>query len=52
MPRDVAAPGFRPMGVLRAMGSLGTLPRNPRAMLAYDASLAWAALLLLAILAH
>ena len=30
-------------------GSIGALPRNPRTMLAYDASLAWAALLLLAI---
>jgi cell division protein FtsW len=34
---------------LRAFGSLAALPRNPRAMAAYDASLAWAALLLFAI---
>ncbi len=39
----------RSFGVLKAFGSLGALPRNPRTMLAYDASLAWAAILLLAI---
>ena len=39
---------LRPFGVLRVFGSLRALPRNPRAMLAYDASLAWAAILLLA----
>ena len=40
---------LRPFGVLKVFGSLGTLPRNPRAMLTYDVSLAWAAVLLLAI---
>ena len=40
---------LRPFGVLKVFGSLGTLPRNPRAMLSYDVSLAWAAILLLAI---
>ena len=40
---------LRPFGVFKVFGSLGALPRNPRAMLAYDASLAWAGILLLAI---
>lgn len=40
-----AAPG---PGVARAALSLFSLPRAPRTMLAYDASLAWATLLLLA----
>ncbi|NDP43900.1 MAG: putative lipid II flippase FtsW [Aromatoleum sp.] len=31
------------------LGAIGALPRNPRTMLTYDASLAWAALLLFAI---
>jgi cell division protein FtsW len=39
---------LRPFTVPKAPGALGALPRNPRTMLAYDASLAWAALLLLA----
>ncbi len=34
---------------LGSFGSLAELPRNPRTMLAYDVSLTWAALLLLAI---
>jgi cell division protein FtsW len=38
-----------PLGVLRAMGSIGAVPRNPRTMLVYDGTLAWSALLLLAI---
>ncbi len=37
---------LRPFGVLKVFGSL---PRNPRAMLTYDVSLAWTAILLLAI---
>jgi cell division protein FtsW len=50
MPRDVAPTGaLRPFGMLKAFGSIGALPRNPRTMLVYDASLAWAAILLLAI---
>jgi len=50
MPRDATQAGaLRPFGMLKAFGSIGALPRNPRAMLAYDASLAWAAILLLAI---
>jgi len=50
MRKSVAATGaVGPFGVLKAMGSIGALPRNPRTMLAYDVSLAWAALLLLAI---
>ena len=40
---------LKPFGVLKAFGSIGALPRNPRTMLNYDATLAWAALLLLAI---
>jgi cell division protein FtsW len=34
---------------VRRAASIGALPRNPRAMLSYDATLAWATLLLLAI---
>ena len=50
MPRDAGVAGaLRPFGVLKAFGSIGALPRNPRTMLVYDASLAWAAGLLLAI---
>ena len=50
MPRDAASTGaLRPFGMLKAFGSIGALPRNPRTMLVYDASLAWAAVLLLAI---
>ncbi len=50
MPKDgTAARALRPFGVLKAFGSIGALPRNPRTMLVYDASLAWAAMLLLAI---
>jgi cell division protein FtsW len=40
---------LKPFGVLKAFGSIGALPRNPRTMLNYDATLAWSALLLLAI---
>ena len=50
MPRDAAPSGaLRPFGMLKAWSSLGALPRHPRSMPIYDASLAWAALLLLAI---
>ena len=50
MPRDSVATGvLRPFGVLKAFGSIGALPHNPRSMLVYDASLTWAAILLLAI---
>jgi cell division protein FtsW len=49
MRKSIAATGIvRPFGVLRAAGSIGALPRATRAMLAYDASLAWASILLLA----
>ena len=37
------------LSALKSFGSIGALPRNPRTMLAYDASLTWATLLLLAI---
>jgi len=40
---------LRPVGAGRRAASIGALPRNPRAMLSYDATLAWAALLLLAV---
>jgi len=40
---------LRPFGMLKVFGSIGALPRNPRTMLVYDASLTWAAILLLAI---
>ena len=50
MPRDMAAAGnLRPFRMLKAWRSLGAMPRNPRAMLTYDASLTWATILLLAI---
>ena len=50
MPKDGAGTRtLRPFGMLKAFGSIGALPRNPRTMLVYDASLAWAAILLLAI---
>ena len=50
MPRDSSATGaLRPFGMLKAFGSIGALPQNPRSMLVYDASLTWAAILLLAI---
>ena len=50
MPRDgVTSGALRSFGVLRAWSTLGSLPRHPRTMLTYDASLAWAAILLLAI---
>jgi len=50
MRKDVAATAtLRPFGMLKAAASIGALPRNPRAMLIYDATLAWSALLLLAI---
>jgi cell division protein FtsW len=39
----------RPLAALTRAVSIGSLPRNPRAMATYDASLAWAALLLFAI---
>ena len=47
MPKDGIASMQRPAGMLRALG--GAAPRHPRAMPAYDATLAWSALLLLAI---
>src|SRR5690242_17364231 len=37
------------LAALKSFGSIGALPRNPRTMLAYDVSLTWASLLLLAI---
>jgi cell division protein FtsW len=40
---------LRPFGMLKVFGSIGALRRNPRTMLVYDASLTWAAILLLAI---
>jgi cell division protein FtsW len=40
---------LRPLRILKAWSSLGTAPRNPRTMPIYDASLAWCAILLLAI---
>ncbi len=39
---------LRPFGAPKIAAALGALPRNPRTMLAYDVSLAWATLLLLA----
>src|SRR4029453_11666930 len=38
-----------PLRILKAWSSLGAMPRNPRTMLTYDASLTWATILLLAI---
>jgi cell division protein FtsW len=50
MRRAATATGAsRPFGMLKAFGGMGALPRNPRAMPVYDASLTWAAILLLAI---
>jgi cell division protein FtsW len=50
MRKDAAATAtLRPFGMLKAAGSIGALPRNPRTMLTWDATLAWSALLLLAI---
>src|SRR6185369_923617 len=50
MPRDSVSTGtLRPFGRLKAWTSLGALPRHPRTMLTYDASLAWSAILLLGI---
>ncbi len=50
MRKDIAATAtLRPFGVLKAPASIGGLPRNARTMLVYDATLAWSALLLLAI---
>lgn len=50
MPRDMATVGhLRPFRILKAWSSLGAMPRNPRTMPTYDASLAWCAILLLAI---
>jgi cell division protein FtsW len=40
---------LRPFRILKAWSSLGAMPRNPRTMPTYDASLAWCAILLLAI---
>jgi cell division protein FtsW len=40
---------LRPFRILKAWSSLGAMPRNPRTMTTYDASLAWCAILLLAI---
>jgi cell division protein FtsW len=49
MPRDAApTAAVHPSKVLKLFGSLGALPRNPRTMLTYDASLAWTGILLLA----
>jgi cell division protein FtsW len=50
MRRQVAATAaLRPFAGWKAFGAIGGLPRNPRTMLAYDATLAWSSLLLLAI---
>ncbi len=50
MRKDAASTAtLRPFGMLKAAGSIGALPRNPRTMLTWDATLAWSALLLLAI---
>ena len=43
------AASLQGLAALKSFGSIGALPRNPRTMLAYDVSLAWASLLLLAI---
>jgi cell division protein FtsW len=40
---------LRPIAVCKALGSLRSLPRNPRTMLPYDVTLAWSSLMLLAI---
>ena len=50
MPKDdTTIAALRPSGMMKVLGSMRPLPRNPRTMLVYDASLAWAAILLLAI---
>ena len=50
MRKDIAATAtLGPFGTRKAAGSIGAAPRNVRTMLAYDATLAWSALLLLAI---
>lgn len=50
MRRDIAATATLPAAsIARAVRSIGALPRDPRSMLAYDASLAWATILLLVI---
>ena len=57
MPRDwstslrdgATSSHLRPFRILKAWSSLGAMPRNPRTMPIYDASLAWCTLLLLAI---
>jgi cell division protein FtsW len=50
MRKEIAATAtLGPLSVLRAVGSIGAVPRNPRTMLTYDGTLAWSALLLLAI---
>jgi cell division protein FtsW len=50
MPKDLAGSAVpRAFGAPKPPGSINALPRHPRAMLVYDASLAWAAILLLAI---
>jgi cell division protein FtsW len=46
---QAAAPALQPAGALKAIRALGALPANPRAMPLYDVSLAWTALLLLAL---
>jgi cell division protein FtsW len=50
MRKDIAATATLPApGIARIPRSIGALPRHPRTMLAYDATLAWSTLLLLAI---
>jgi cell division protein FtsW len=50
MPReDAVTVSHAALGVMKAFGSIGALPRNPRTMLNYDSTLAWSVLLLLAI---
>jgi len=50
MRRDIAATASLPAaGIAKAVRAIGALPRDPRTMPAYDASLAWATLLLLTI---
>jgi cell division protein FtsW len=50
MPKDNATSAtLKPFGLWRAVGSIRALPRNPRTMPVYDATLAWSALLLLAL---
>jgi len=50
MRKDIAATATLPApGIARGPRSIGALPRHPRTMLAYDATLAWSTLLLLAI---